>query len=571
MIALLRTLALAAFASFVALPADAAQDTARTDQAEVRLIAATTGFAPGQSLDLGIAFRLAPGWHIYAENPGDAGLPTTVAWTLPQGASVGPLVYPPHKRFDEAGLTTYGYDTHAVFTARATAPAAAAPFVVGAKVSWLVCKDICIPGEASLSLTLPVAAGTPQPSFDALEFTAAPAAAPLPPPASDLGIWLALGLALAGGVLLNLMPCVFPILALKVLALAQASRAAARRDGLLFGLGVLAGFAVLGGALAGVSAGSTALGWGFQLQSPAMVLILALVMLLVGLDLAGVLPMGGLPAGLTARLPAARAPFFTGLLAVAVASPCTAPFMGAAVGFAAVQTPLVGFAVIIAVGVGFALPMVLLGLSPALSRRMPKPGPWMVTLRRVLAWPMFAAALWLAWVLSRQTDALGLWIAALVVAVIALAAALPRVRKVSAALILIAAIGAAAVVELRPAPSLASAETAYSDARLAALLAEGKPVFVDFTAAWCLTCQVNKRTTLADAKVLKAFADKGVTLLVADWTQRDAEIGAALARLNRAGVPAYALHVPGEAAPRMLPELLTPGIVLDAFGELPSP
>jgi len=294
------------------------------------------------------------------------------------------------------------------------------------------------------------------------------------------------------------------------------------------------------------------------------------VMLLVGLDLAGILPMGGLPAGLTTRLPAARAPFFTGLLAVAVASPCTAPFMGAAVGFAAVQTPLVGFAVIMAVGVGFALPMVLLSHWPALARRMPRPGPWMTTLRRVLALPMFTAALWLAWVLSRQTDTLGLWIAALVVVVIALAATLPRVRQVGAALILLAAIGAAAVVELRPAPSLASAETAYSDARLAALIAEGKPVFVDFTAAWCLTCQVNKRTTLTDAKVLSAFADKGVTLLVADWTQRDAEIGAALARLGRAGVPAYALYTPGQPAPAMLPELLTPGIVVDALDALPS-
>ena len=434
-----------------------------------------------------------------------------------------------------------------------------------------MCKEICIPGEADLSLTLPVAAGPPQPSFDALEFSATPAeAASSLPPAPSLGVWLALGLAVLGGVLLNLMPCVFPILALKVLAIAQAARTAARRDGLLFGAGVLAGFAVLGAALAGIGAGGSALGWGFQLQSPAMVLVLALVMLLVGLDLAGVLPMGGLPAGLTSRLPATRAPFFTGLLAVAVASPCTAPFMGAAVGFAAVQTPLVGFAVIMAVGVGFALPMVLLGHWPALARRMPKSGPWMNTLRHVLAWPMFAAALWLAWVLSRQTDTLGLWIAALVVVVIALAAALPRVRRISAVLILLAAIGAGVVVELRPAPSLASAETAYSDARLAALQAEGKPVFVDFTAAWCLTCQVNKRTTLDDAKVLKAFADKGVVLLVADWTQRDAEIGAALARLGRAGVPAYALYAPGRSEPAMLPELLAPGIVLDALAALPS-
>lgn len=563
MIAIFRTLAFAALACLIAPDARAAQDAARTEQAEVRLIAATADFAPGQPVDLGVIFRLAPGWHIYAENPGDAGLPTTVAWTLPNGASVGPLVYPPHKQFDESGLTTFGYDTRAVFTARAVAPETAAPFAVGAKVSWLVCKDICIPGEASLALALPVASGPAKPSPDALEFSAA---TPQPPP---LGLWLALGLGLVGGILLNLMPCVFPILALKILAIAQAGRAEARRDGLLFGAGVLSGFAVLGGVLGGLGAGSAALGWGFQLQSPAMVLILALVMLLVGLDLSGILPMGGLPAGLTARLPATRAPFFTGLLAVAVASPCTAPFMGAAIGFAAVQVPLVGFAVIMSVGLGFALPMVLLALWPALARVVPKPGPWMNTLRHVLAWPMFAAALWLAWVLSRQTDTLGLWIAALVVAAIALAAALPRIRRFAAPLIALAAIGAATVAELRPAPSLASVETAYSDARLAALRAEGKPVFVDFTAAWCLTCQVNKRTTLNHGAVLKALDDKGVAALVADWTQRDDEIGAALARLGRAGVPAYALYVPGQPEPTMLPELLTPGIVLDALAALP--
>lgn len=559
---LLRILSvLVAFAACA--PAARAADTVRADHAEVRLIAATADHRPGEAVEIGIAFRLDPGWHIYAANPGDAGLPTEVAWTLPAGASVGPLVYPPHRTFDEAGLTTYGYADRAVFTARAVSPREEAPLPIAARVSWLICKEICIPGEARLDLVLPLAKGAPLPSLDAPLFAAA---AEPPPAAPSFGLWLALGLAFAGGLLLNLMPCVLPILALKVLALANAGRGAARREATLFGLGALSGFVGLGAALALLGAGGQALGWGFQLQSPATVLILATVMLLVGLDLAGALPLGGLPAGLAARLPAVRAPFLTGLLAVAVASPCTAPLMGAALGFAAAQPPEIGFLVIVVVGIGFALPMVLAGWIPAFARLLPKPGPWMPTLRKVLALPMFGAALWLAWVLSRQTDAFGLALAALVP--VAVAAAL-KARRFALPAIAFAAVVAAAAVELRPA-RIAAAADAWSEAKVAQLRAEGRPVFIDFTAAWCLTCQVNKRTTLTHADVRAAFAAKGVAFLVADWTQRDDRIGAALAKLGRNGVPVYALYAPGRDAPTLLPELLTPGAVLDALAALPA-
>lgn len=548
------------------IPAAQAADVVRAPHAEVRLIAATADHRPGEAVEIGVAFRLDPGWYIYAENPGDAGLPTTVAWNLPTGASVGPLVYPPHRTFDEAGLTTYGYLGRPVFTARAVPPPEDASLPIRARVSWLVCKEICIPGDADLDLTLPVATGAPTPSADAELF--ATAALP-PPPAPTLGLWLALGLAFAGGVLLNLMPCVLPILALKVLAVARAGRGAARRDATLFGAGAISAFVALGAALALLGAGGQALGWGFQLQSPAMVLVLALVMLLVGLDLSGLLPIGGLPAGFAARLPGNRTPFLTGLLAVVVASPCTAPLMGAAVGFAATQPPEIGFLVIIAIGLGFALPMVLVGWVPAFGRLLPRPGPWMLTLRKVLAWPMFGAAAWLAWVLSRQTDGTGLALAALLPAALALAVLWPRARRFAVPVVTLATLAAAVAVETRPARAIA-AEDAWSEARVAELRAEGRPVFVDFTAAWCLTCQVNKRATLADAEVIRAFNAKGVVRLVADWTQRDERIGAALARLGRNGVPVYALYVPGRDAPVLLPELLTPGAVRDALSALPA-
>ncbi len=500
MTALCRLLAL--LLCLAALPARAETPVARTPEAEVRLLSGEDGFTPGQSVDLTVLFRLAPGWHIYARDPGDAGLPTEIAWRLPPGASVGDLIYPPHKAFDEGGLTTFGYDGEVRFTARAATPPGAAVLPVNARVTWLACKNICIPGGADLSLLLHAAA---------------------PPPAATAGLLAALGLALLGGLLLNLMPCVLPVLALKALhvaGLAARDRAAARRDGLLYMGGVLAGFAALGGVLAGLAAGGAALGWGYQLQSPVVVAVLALLMLLIGLDLSGILPMGGLPPSLTARLPVAQGPFATGLLAVAVASPCTAPMMGAAIGFAATQTPPVAFAVILTVGAGFALPFAVLGFVPAAARLLPRPGPWTIRLRQVLSVPMFAAALWLGFVLAQQ---------------------------------------------VAPPPP---AENAFSESRLAALRAEGKPVFVDFTAAWCVTCQVNKRAALADPAVTAAFAEKGVVRLTADWTRRDPAIGKALAGLGRNGVPVYALYPPGAKTPTLLPELLTPGIVLDALGKI---
>jgi thiol:disulfide interchange protein DsbD len=477
--------------------------SAHTPEAEVSLTAAD-GFVPGEAMDLEVRFRLTPGWHIYARDPGDAGLPTAVAWRLPPGVAVGDLVYPPYRTFDEGGLTTFGYEGEVRFAARATPPPGATTLPVAARVTWLACNDICIPGAADLSLTLHAAA-TPASSTSAL------------------GLLAAFGFALLGGLLLNLMPCVLPVLALKALHVAGLSardRAAARKDGLLYTGGVLSGFATLGGVLASLTAGGAALGWGYQLQSPVIVAALALLMLLIGLDLSGILPPGGLISGLAARLPAARGPFATGLLAVAVASPCTAPFMGAAIGFAALQTPPVAFAVILTVGAGFALPFAVLGFVPAAARLLPRPGPWMLRLRQILSVPMFAAALWLGFVFAQQ---------------------------------------------VAPPPA---AENAFSESRLAALRATGKPVFVDFTAAWCVTCQVNKRTTLADPAVEAAFAAKGIIRLTADWTRRDPAIGEALARLGRNGVPAYALYLPGARTPVLLPELLTPGIVLEALGKI---
>jgi len=404
-----------------------------------------------------------------------------------------------------------------------------------------------------------------------------------PAPAALAGFAAALALALAGGVLLNLMPCVFPILSLKVLDFARHADARRTRvlGGLAYTVGVLLSFLALAGALIALRAGGEQLGWGFQLQEPAFVAALALLFTLIGLNLAGVFEVRGLLPGSVAgwRLhhPAADA-FLTGVLAVVVASPCTAPFMGAALGFAftlpAAQTLLI-FA---ALGLGLALPYLLASLVPAVARLLPKPGPWMARLRTLLAFPMFATVVWLLWVLGVQVGVagvVGLLGVLLAVAFAVWAWALPGRSRIGLgvpALALAAAAGVWAAPALRPAgdvpPVVEAGWMPWTPEREASLRASGQPVFVDFTAAWCITCQVNKRTTLTDPAVLADFERAGVALLRADWTARDPAITAALAQLGRSGVPVYVLYPGGARAPLVLNELLSPGEIRTALDPL---
>jgi len=403
-----------------------------------------------------------------------------------------------------------------------------------------------------------------------------------PAPANP-GFAAVLVLAFAGGALLNLMPCVFPILSLKVLGFAR--HAGARRElaagGLAYTAGVVLSFLALAGALIALRAGGEQLGWGFQLQAPAFVAALALLFTLIGLNLAGVFEFRGLLPGSVAgwRLhhPAADA-FLTGVLAVAVASPCTAPFMGAALGFAftlpAAQTLLI-FA---ALGLGLAAPYLLASLVPAVARAMPRPGPWMARLRTALAFPMFATVVWLLWVLGVQVGVDG--VVGLLGLLVAFAFAVwawaqpgrSRIGLGVPALALVLAVGAWALPGLQagnsPPTPAGPGWSPWSAERMDALRAAGTPVFVDFTAAWCVTCQFNKRTTLADAAVLADFKRAGVTLLRADWTARDAAITAALARLGRSGVPVYALYPGGDGPPQVLTEILSPGEIRDALAQL---
>ena len=393
---------------------------------------------------------------------------------------------------------------------------------------------------------------------------------------------------LIGGLILNLMPCVFPVLAIKVMGFAKhaSNRRAHRQAGLAYTAGVVLSFLALGGLLLALRAAGEQLGWGFQLQSPGVVAALAALFTLLGLNLAGVFEFGqfapGRLAALQLRHPAADA-FLTGILAVAIASPCTAPFMGASLGFAIEMPTAQALLVFVALGVGMALPYLAASWVPAVVGWLPRPGAWMDTFRRGMAFPMFATVAWLVWVLGQQSgiDGAGALLVLLVAGsgVVWALTLRGRARWVIATVLLAitawlaGAIGQN-VTQAMEMPALAASTSPsttawqpWSAERVAELNASGQPVFVDFTAAWCVTCQYNKRTTLANAAVLEGFAARNVALLRADWTRRDPHITAALAQLGRSGVPVYVLYAPGKA-PVVMTEILTTDEVHGALSAL---
>lgn len=416
------------------------------------------------------------------------------------------------------------------------------------------------------------------------------ASAAAPPPATSLG-WALLA-ALVGGALLNLMPCVFPVLSLKVMGFAghAQDRRALLAGGLAYTAGVVLSFVALAGLLLALRAGGEQLGWGFQLQSPAVVAGLAALFTLIGLNLAGVFELGSvLPSSLAAAR--ARHPVvdsaLTGVLAVAVASPCTAPFMGASLGLAVTLPTAEALSVFAALGLGMALPYLAASAWPRVAEAMPRPGVWMSHFKTLMAFPMFATVVWLVWVLGQQTGIDGA--AALLLLLVALAfaawalgspglgTAARRGFGTAAVLLMAAALfwaGPSLRQEAVAAPGTVSASEAWqpwSAERVAQARAEGRPVFVDFTAAWCVSCQFNKRTTLSRDEVMKAFDERKVLLLRADWTRRDAAITAELTRLGRSGVPVYALYAPGAAGPQLLSEILSVDEVRTALSSLPPP
>ncbi|AWI90916.1 thiol:disulfide interchange protein [Methylobacterium sp. DM1] len=412
----------------------------------------------------------------------------------------------------------------------------------------------------------------------------APAAAPED---ESLTLWSAAGLALLGGFLLNLMPCVFPVLSIKVLSLVRQAGESASRvrlHGLAYTLGVLASFLGLAGLLIALKAGGAGIGWGFQLQSPVVVALLAYGLFAMGLSLSGAVHLGGgivgLGDGLTRRA-GYQGSFFTGVLATLVATPCTAPFMGAAVGFALTQSTPAALTVFASLGLGLALPFLGLTLFPQALRLLPRPGAWMDVLKGALAFPVYATVAWLVWVLAQQVGPNGLLAGLTGLVLVALAAwAWERARgagrlgtglgRVAAVAALVAALGLIALLDgdraAARSTALAQGEEAFTQARLDTLRREGRTVFVDMTAAWCITCQVNERTVLARDGVQAAFRAGNVAFLKGDWTNQNPEITRLLERYGRSGVPLYLVYR-GRGEAQVLPQILTEGIVLAAIGQ----
>lgn len=625
-----------------------------------------------------IAFTIADGWHIYWQNPGDSGIPTTLDWKqLPAGVTAGSIHWPVPHRASMGGLVNYGYEKQVILPVPlALKEGAALTGEVSVKADWLVCKDTCIPESAILTghleektseedltaldqaleqvpqpssaaayvvatdqqvriavatqadthadifpvtdgwfpnsatatihrtkgwigFELPRASGALADRFDAVlrlkhegiterlqinakrvdtfpaDIPASLFATATEPTGGNggTGLLTTLFLAFIGGLILNLMPCVLPVLSLKLLSLsrkAEASRAIALTHGLSYTAGVLVSFALIGGLLLALKTGGASVGWGFQLQSPGFVLALTLIVYLVALNLLGLfeLPVlfGSRGHDLTSR-DSALGSFATGVLAVALATPCTAPFMAPALGAALTLPAAASMLIFLALGFGLALPYLLVSIVPALRRMLPKPGQWMQRFKEFLAFPMFATAAWLLWVLSEQAGGAGLLQALALLLVVALAiwglkrnhASLWRAfwKVLLAGSILCALINPPQLAIDSPADS---EHAVFNSDEIARLRAENKPVFVDATAAWCITCKVNERVALKDARIVSLFEERDITFMVADWTKRDDAITAWLASFGRNGVPLYVYYPPGKD-PVILPQILTPDIV----------
>lgn len=438
------------------------------------------------------------------------------------------------------------------------------------------CADagLCYPPYKQ-NFALDFSSGTVTPAMASDKETRTLAATSEEPPTQE-GLLYMLLLAFMGGVILNLMPCVFPILSLKVLSFARSTDHDRHLHSWIYTAGVISSFVFVAALLIALQQAGSAIGWGFQLQSPVFVIALAYLFVAMGLSLSGLVEMGGnlmnAGSGLANR-GGLSGSFFTGVLAVIVASPCTAPFMGTALGFAVSQPPHIGLLVFAALGAGMAAPLLLFSYSGAARAMMPKPGAWMETLKQLLAFPLYATAIWLLWVAGRQTGVNTMTAALSGALMLALGLWLWQHtwwRKVLALACLVTAVGLGSMRNLDVrngnTAQLAQGKLSWSEAAVAEQRRAGNPVFVDVTAAWCITCIANETAVLFTDDIEQAFADYGVVYMVADWTNQNADIAALLKQYQRNGIPLYLMYAADiSEKPLILPQLLTAQTVIDAL------
>ena len=697
----------------------------KAEHLTAELVSLAPSVAPGSSVDVGLVVSLEEHWHVYWTNAGFAGYPPSIKWTLPEGVTAGPILFPVPSRLPVGPLMDFGYEDNTAFPVKIliASNVKPGPIHLDAKITWLVCREVCIPGKAHMGIDLTVtpnaqpgqeigalgaalkaippalpknwdvtatgsrstlaitfhpdevvkasdvefypydegiiADSDPQPVLklsgdrfriclargedpnhpgqyppepatvhavlkvsdgEGYEFTApitqgdtsdcnsaaTAAAFNVAKPgsgstsgttssgASKLTVLPAIGLAFFGGIILNLMPCVFPVLFLKGLSLVQShgeERKHMRAHGIVYTLGILVSFWLIVAALLIVRGTGQHIGWGFQLQSPAFIAILAAGLFFFALSLAGQFDLGlslTSAGGSLARQEGYAGSFFTGVLATVVATPCTAPLMGAAIGYALAQSAVVTFAVFTALALGLATPYLLLTLQPSWTKLLPRPGAWMETLKHLTAVPLFATVIWLTWVYGRlhitgevgaESDSIGYLLLCFLLVAVAGWVLHKWPARWSSAVVAVILIAAGLAVPLSRPKSVLVASTnqqgtvqspghlawsPYSQSALDQARSAGKPVFIDFTAAWCLSCQVNEKLVLKSPEVEQQLSQHKFILLRADWTQYSPDITAQLSSLNRSGVPTYAIY-PAAGQPDVLPELLTKDAVLAAI------
>jgi len=675
---------------------------------ETRLIPEFNSITAGQPLTFAITQHHAAGWHTYWKNPGDSGETTSIKWTVPTGFSSGDILYPAPERQATGPLMNFGFGNDVTLLTTLDVPKNITGDTVhlAAKISWLVCSDICVPEIKEFAIDLPVnqnnTAQTPtnpdlfasaraaipeqkpwQGSIEeqdqsilfkfmmdtdeakdlsgATDFfffpedwgillnasaqdisvsdnqiiikaerdtrplselttlkgvltyidknnihravaltvpvsaTALIATAPNPTtstPTTPTSFGQAIFLALLGGLILNLMPCVFPVLSMKALSLVKMSdreQKHANLHGIFYTLGVMVCFLFIAGILIALQTAGQQIGWGFQLQNPVVVLLLAYLLFVMALNLSGFFEMKShLLTNIGHKLASKHGytgTFFTGMLATIVATPCTAPFMATAMGYALTQPPVISLAVFLALGFGLALPYLLLCFIPALRKSLPKPGAWMETFRQLMSFPLFASVAWLIWVYSQQvTGEYGTLLGSCGLVLIAFSIWVsrhePRRQPLKTAIhalsitsiilaFLIAVLSHAGTNAKSSDPSPTIPNIAYTKDSLDKLIAGDKPIFVDMTASWCITCQVNERIAIYTDATQSLFKDKDVQYVVGDWTNKNPEITEFLQTYGRNGVPLYVFYGARDTQtgqrpePKILPQLLTSGLVAD--------
>jgi len=670
-----------AFLLFAASPVSAQLHGGKT-LVKASLLADTMAIVPGQAFQVGLLLEMEPGWHTYWEYSGDSGLPTTVDWSLPSGFTASPIEWPvPEARVEPGDIQVYAYSGRVLLLTTITPPPDLSGTVtLRAAASWLVCEEICVPGDAKLELSLPVGKSAAPanaalfeefrsrlpskeaPPFDlvwkrtgdvlALQVKGAPAATPLalfPLPAknqivghptfeapdtmtikaaspftgvlsagegparrawfvsdtassepviigqsSTLSLWVALFYGFLGGLILNLMPCVLPVISLKIFGFikqAGDSRRSIFLHGLAFATGIFVWFLGLAAVIIALKSGGAEVTWAFQFQNPWFNVVIGSVVFIFALNLAGVfefvlpgrasnaMESSGSTSGLAGS-------FFQGVFATLLATPCTAPFLGSALGFAFSQSTTVILAMFTAVASGMALPYLILSASPGWLKFLPRPGVWMERLKQFMAFPLFATLVWILSILGGQRGTDGvIWFCAFLLC-LAFACWLlgsfcgplaPRAKQTIALIIILATAGLGGWYFLGKKFAQVGLETMdriawvpFSKARVEEELAAGRSVFVDFTADWCITCKFNERTAIDTPAIRALLKEKNITPIKADWTNANPEITAALKSFGRVGVPLYVIYAASDPhAPVVLPELLTESLLADRLKKIP--